>query len=737
MVVPRPDVHTALNRVLSNNLELAHSEVEGNDAVATGHGLESESGIIVVRSEEEESAVLVSQRDAGTESVDVVTGTGDAVVDCQVQRDNAVATGGVDQSVGSGAVAGIVGDAINPYQGVASDQAVDTGGHMSDNQLQGVDVGALCIGSVGTAPGISGADLIGRILVGPIEVVAHIGINHIVDGGSDGNVKSDNTVAAVGSSQGHQRVNHVGGEQRVVPGDAVASGDGLGAGDGSATVDGVGNHHLVGSTLINSVVNESNNIGSQSAVVVVLIADILHTSSGVVVVHQVEGVVHDAVAVVGATIVEGIQLGGVLLGSLLGGEVEHMVRSIGGISVGVVAEQHGDSLVLGAGLGHNQVQYVGNVNQVISIGINLKHREVLNGLVGGEVLVVEGRVETLAHRDPSVGVAIQPGEVTAADSVNRNDGTHVHLQAHPSDAVATVGGTGNEGVVDNGIQRSVVKHAHVDDGSGIDDRVGISSHSVVDGQVQDAVTSATVGIIEGLGYIGVGIEGDAVPNVAVASRDGLLNTIVLIDDEVEGSSAVATLSVGGSVGVHTGGVVSLSIPSVAVASSVSHGAGSTGVDSQREGHNAIATVGSLVGLGVLTALGVGSIAKDTVVPSVGVASSLRQRGSNIQVDGVGNDSIVAVGVVVVPHIAHSSINGEAVAGLVRHLAFADDNSRSHGKGELVDVAAITRSNSGITVIHIIGIGSVGHTVHPGVGHIGNNVHLVEGALQDVVGGVED
>ena len=745
-----------------NNLVVVQNHMEVSNTVATIYGGQVEVDRTIVGSGEE--LTVETEVVAKHSSVERCSLIVEAVVDGEVDGDSTVAT--IDSSEALAYFAGgVVGNTI-PYKLVAT---CAVGGDIVtflDGELQGVNIpaiaslGQLILEGIDHALGVAALTIpsVGGKLALALDCFIDVvlGVNY-----SEGQV--DNTVAGDTVDDRGGLIGVIASTPGAVPLDTVASGQGdilnqFGVADALG-----GHNHLLGSTFVLDIVDVedlANSLTGSGGVIVAVVLDSVH---GVVVVLEVEGVVVDTVAVVAAdrivVLVQSVEETiHILLGGLLGSEVERVFVDHDVAIVIEAAHQHIFGSVFDISLLEGQLQDIGAVDRTIGlVGVELRILvDVDESAVSGTLLVVDDRIDTLTSRHPSVGLAVTPGVVTAVDNHLFIEGAVVDDEVQAIGAVAMVGGATLEEGHDGAIERSNVEYIIISIGTAVLNILIILHNRVVNGDVQghDAVAAVDAGEgMVGNSALGVGTDSSiaVLPLVAVASNDIVGDIVDRVDGEGQGDDAVATLAVGSGVGVLAAlgvgsavdnhilvlaacSVVAVDGPSVLAASLITNGASVAVVEGQSQSNGAVATI-DIGGEPIIVAILVVGLA---VAGRPGVAVADISNGDSlggVAVDSVVHHSVVATTVgalidAVVVAFAKDGIDIKAVLGGEGHLVFADNDGLSHGQVQHNNAVALVCSRSYIVdTVHTLGIGAA---VNPRVVFVGQHILVNKLTLLDNV-----
>ena len=412
---------------------------------------------------------------------------------------------------------------------------------------------------------------------------------------------------------------------------------------------------------------------------------------------------------VGDVLVEGIAIGGALLGGnpsvgvvvavpsevaadvvvLVGdgttGDIEgHMVGAVATLGVGALIEHV-------EGVGQTAVGLI-NVSVVVTVVIGA-------GLVANHGEVVLGSVVNSQSQGLGSSAAVSIGDVAGVAAAGSVNGIVV---GNPSVALASR--IGNLGIL-----------------------------MLVDGQHESLGGGAAVGIgdVAGVAAAG-GVLGVVVvsPGVGVASGCTDLVILMLVNSQHQGLGSGATVGIGDVAGV----VATLGVDSVVVVSpGVGVASGCTDlvilmvVDRQSQRNSAVATLGVDSFEGVITTHGVGLAI--TGAPSVAVASIVNSDSLNsVVVDGVVDvveNAVDGLGVV-----GGIGSQGNAEGSSIRQLVFADDDGLLHGEVQHKDTVASTRL--GGIIVDTLDRGGVLNIVVPSVRSIGNHIDILHHARREDV-----
>ena len=648
-------------------------------------------------------------------------------VDGQVQCHDAVAAGGIGELMSQVVAAGSEAGMLIPVEAVAGHCRGVTRGAVLDSQVQRHHaVASGCIGE-GVRQAVAAGGEAGVLV--PVEAVASHGGGVAGVAVVDGQVQRHGAVAAVGGGEEVRQCAAAGGEAGVlVPVEAVASHGGGVTCDGKSLVHNQSTEPAVGTNGIEDVLAAGSGGGEVVSTPVnarLLGADV--DGGGVVVVDEVDVVGYHTVTVLRLSTGE-MDLAlddAVEAGSLLGGKVE------GAVAQGqcLVAQQEVDIVGAGVTLGKDKLQDEGAVDSiVIADSSNRSLVDVLaaDGLV--ESVVVCGR---LFGVDEDVGLTVaRPGVFLASHDDLGLVAGGTDKEVEGNHAVATglrVDGGGQRTEVGRcvGLEEGVVGHVvgnivelvvslAANDG-------GVIAVAVIDSQVKDAVAGATVGIGEGDRDVVASSVGLTIPLIAVASNLCLLKARIYVDSEVEGVDTRAAVGVGVSAVVGAadslGDGVAVVSPGVTVADGGSLAAVAVVVDGEVEVDDAVATGEALEDDAVNSTGGVGDVVD---IPGVAVASGGGDSGRLGLADGqeegiragasVGGNIVVGVfaaGIVgrTVPLIAGTSDGSAAAAGVVVDGEVEGVDARAVVGGEVVAVvgAALGRGEGVAVVVPSVGV----------------------------------
>ena len=558
--------------------------------------------------------------------------------------------------------AGGVGQAIAtlgscPYIAVASSLGESLVAVVVDGQVQRVGAGAAFSGVV--AVGVVASGGVGLVVASPgVGVASCIGVGSVavvVD--REGQRLGGGALVFIGVVVDIGTAGGVGQAVAVGPGVSVASRGGSRSGVDSTLVDLQHVDKLVERAGVLDLAEPVGMTRSADGVVgaVPLIGGFVGAGvdlGGVIVVDNVDGIGAEIVAVSNRT---DAQSSDDRCSNAVKVEGDGNIVRIAIDGVGTQAGGNVDGLGAVDGLKQAEVQHADSRHSASGIKCGVGRVGVYI-LVGGDILEHSIAVAyAFAHRYPLIGVAGAVGSfpsVAAASldvdlnnlvvSDDRDD------EVQMVDAVAAINAL--EGMVDNTVERSSVHHTKISVGTFVDDEFAIGLVGRVDGQVQDAVARAAVGIGEGDGIVAArGVGGTVhIPGVGGASRLGQLNAGVGVDGQSQGDDTVATGLVGGGPLVVAALGVGLTVavgPGVAVASRNGNRLCSAGVDSQSEGNSAVATINAGVFIGIDTRLSVGGS-----IPNVAVANHSVEVVVVGRIDSVVEDGVVALRVVVAPDV---------------------------------------------------------------------------------------